>query len=65
MLIYRGMYGEKLQNILTKISEVNSEYTLEKWVFGGTFKGNMELFKFIQNPPQKVKKFHLSKLFNI
>ena len=44
------MNKEKLQNILTKIGEVNPEYTLEKQVYNFG-----ELIRFIDNPSEEVQ----------
>jgi hypothetical protein len=40
----------KLKNILTKIGEVNPEYSLEKWVYN-----RGKLIQFIDNPSEEVQ----------
>jgi hypothetical protein len=44
------MDKEKLQNIFTKIEEINPQYNLEKWVYN-----KAELIRFIDNPSEKVQ----------
>jgi DNA-dependent RNA polymerase auxiliary subunit epsilon len=44
------MEKTQLKNILTKIGEVNPEYTLDKQVYN-----NGELIQFIENPSEEVQ----------
>ena len=44
------MENNQLKNILTKIGEVNPEYTLDKQVYN-----NGELIQFIDNPSEEVQ----------